>query len=114
MFESKMTTRTKTGGKIRRNIILFLACFTLVAVATNSDLFAVGKVKGEGMLTALEEDGSVIIDQKGFQLSPYVTVQNHRGENVALKTLLPSRYVNFEYEYGPQGFVIIFIKEVPQ
>ena len=99
---------------IKKYSIFFLAAFIVFVLATNSIVFAAGKVKAYGMLTSIEDDGSVIIDEKGYGLSPSATVQNYRGYHILLSDLLPSSYVHFEYEQTSSGFVIVFIKEIPQ
>lgn len=94
--------------------IFLLAAFVVFVLAAGSDIGAAGKVQASGMLTAVEEDGTVIIDEKGYLMSPSATVQNYRAEKTSLDSLLPSSVVEFEYQYEPRGFVIYFIKEIPQ
>jgi len=100
--------------KIKNNIVLVLAGFIVLALAANSIVHAAGKVTADGTLTAIDDDGSVIIDDKGYLLSSSATIRNYEGDRVSLRDFLPSRYVHFEYEQTREGFMIIFIQEVPQ
>jgi len=111
-----MTLRMTDVCIRRKNIALFLAMFIVLALtlAASSDVLAAGKVKAHGTLTSIEDDGSVIIDGKGYLVSPFVTVQNYRGAIVSLSSFPPSSFVYFEYEYTTRGFVINFIKELAQ
>ena len=116
MRNNKMTLR-KTDVCIRRKTItMFLAVFIVLALilAASPDVSAAGKVKAHGKLTSIEDDGSVIIDGKGYLVSPFVTVQNYRGAIVSLSSFPPSSFVYFEYEYTTRGFVINIIKELAQ
>ena len=114
MLDNKMTLTRIDVRKIRKTLVLFLAGLVVLALAASSDVFAAGKVTAYGMLTSIEDDGSVIIDEKGYGLSPSVVVRNHRGDRISLRELPLSSRVEIEYEYAPRGFVIIFIKEVAQ
>jgi hypothetical protein len=92
--------------------ILSIGCLlVLVAVTTG---FAAGKRTGYGTLIALEDDGSVIIEGKGYLVSPSATVQDSQGKRISLKDLPLGSYVYFEYDYTKLGFMITLIKEVPQ
>lgn len=99
---------------MRKKIVIFLVGFIIVALATGPDVLAAGKVKAYGMLTSIEDDGSVIIDEKGYGLSPSVVVRDYRGDRISLRELPLSSSVEIEYEYAPRGFVIISIQEVAQ
>ena len=114
MHNNKTTFNKIAVCKTRRNIILFLAVFIVFALVASSDSLAAGKVKAYGILTSIEDDGTVIIDEKGYLVSSSVTVQDYQGDRIFLKDLLPSRYVHFEFEQTTRGFEILFIKEIPQ
>ena len=114
MRNNKMTLR-KTDVCIRRKTIaLFLAVFIVlvVSLAASSDVSAAGKVKACGVLTSIEDDGTVIIDKIGYLVSPSVTIRNYRDESILLSDISLPYNVCFEYEYRSEGFMIIFIKEV--
>jgi hypothetical protein len=100
--------------KRRKNISLFLAVFIVlvVSLAASSDVPAAGKVKAYGMLTSIENDGTVIIDKIGYLVSPSVTIRNYRDDSILLRDISLPHNVYFEYEYRSEGFMIIFIKEV--
>lgn len=96
---------------------LLTVCLSLL-VASGA-VFAAGKSNGYGLLTAIEDDGTVIIKDgkgqlNGYLLSRSVTVQESDGTRILLKSLLPSRYIYFEYEYTQNGFVITLIKAIPR
>jgi hypothetical protein len=114
MLSEKMRSGKSGKSKMGAYIALFLVGFIVVALAAGSDVLAAGKVKAYGMLTSVEDDGSVIINEKGYLMSPSANVLNYQGKHILLSDLLPSRYVQFEYEQTTRGFVIIFIKEIPQ
>ena len=99
---------------MKKYSLLFLACFMMFVLAVSLDVHAAGKVKASGMLTSVEDDGTVIINDKGYLLSRSVIIQDYKGYHILLSDLLPSRYVQFEYEQTTGGFVILFIKEIPQ
>jgi hypothetical protein len=114
MRNDKMTLRMSDVCIRRKTIALFLAVFVALAFAlvASSDVSAAGKVKAYGILTSIEDDGTVIIDKTGYLVSPSVTIRNHLDESILLRDIsLPSN-VYFEYEYRSEGFTIIFIKEV--
>ena len=116
MSNNKMTLRNTDVCIKRKEIALFLAVFMVLAltIAASSNVLAAGKVKAHGTLTSIEADGTVIIDNKGYLVSPHVTVLDYRGAIVSLSSLPPSSFVYFEYEYTTRGFVINIIKELAQ
>lgn len=100
----------------RKTIALLPAIFLLSAVALLIGGFNahadISTVKATGILTSLEDDGSVIIDEKGYEPDPSVVVINRKGKSVSLRSLsLPSK-VRFEYRYARTGFIIVLIQEV--
>lgn len=97
----------------RRELFRILAIGCLLVFVASGAVFAAGKGKGNGTLTSLEEDGSVVVDGKGYLLSPSVIVQDSRGERLAVRNLSLPCYIYFEYEYTREGFMIILIKEMP-
>ena len=73
-------------------------------------------MKGGGLLTSTEDDGTVIIrdvkgHSNGYLLSPSVIVQDLRGRQISLRDIPLPHYVSFEYEYARGGFMITLIKE---
>ena len=98
----------------RRDLFRILVIGCLLVVVASGAVFAAGKGKGHGTLTSLEEDGSVVIDGKGYLVSPSVRVLDSQGNHTLLRNLPLSSYVYFEYEYTRDGFTIILIKEMPK
>jgi hypothetical protein len=100
----------------RKKLALLVSVFSILIVSAFIDSFDaladVPKVKAAGTLTSIDDEGRVVIDEKGFELDPSVIVVNRKGESVSLRSLsLPAR-VSFEYRYEKTGFIIVFIEEV--
>jgi len=102
----------------RKIITLLLSIFSIFIVSAFIDGFDVladiNTVKATGTLTSIEDDGSVIIDEKGYKVDPSVVVIDRKGKSVPLRSLSFPAKVRFEYIYAKTGFIIVFIKEVPQ
>ena len=101
----------------KRELFRMLLTVCLILLVASGAVFAAGKVKASGLLTSVEDDGTVIIkDQNGqlngYLVSPSVIVQDHQGRHISLRDISLPYNVYFEYEYAPKGFMIILIKEV--
>jgi hypothetical protein len=101
----------------RRNCIIMLAIGCLLVLLASGAVFAADKIKAGGILTSVEDDGTVIVkDMKGqsngYLLSPSVIVQDYQGRYISLRDIPLPYNVYFEYEYAPKGFMITLIKEV--
>jgi len=83
----------------------------------HDNAFAGAKVKAEGVLTAKEgkkENRSVIINDKGYLVSPSARIVDANGKAISLDRItLPIR-VYFHYEYTKTGPVITFMKGYPK
>ncbi|HAK61242.1 MAG TPA: hypothetical protein DCO77_12830 [Nitrospiraceae bacterium] len=92
---------------------LMLACLIVFGVVGMS---AAGghPVKAQGMLTSIEEDGNVVIDNKGYAVAFSARVLNFRKEHIALEDLKLPTAVSFVYTYTRRGPVIRRIRELPQ
>lgn len=104
------------GGRImgKNRFVIWLFALLVVFGLIAGSVFAAGKGSGYGMLKSVEEDGTVIIDDKGYLLSSSVAIQNHRGERLTLRGLNHPDSVYFEYEITTRGFVITLIKQSPR
>jgi len=75
------------------------------------------KVKAGGVLTSREgntENRSVIINDKGYFVSPSARIVDANGRTISLDRMpLPVR-VYFHYEYTKTGPVITFMKAYPK
>jgi hypothetical protein len=111
MLDNKMILAKVDVFKTRKNIALFLAGFMVLLLAVSLDVHAAGTVKADGILTSIERDGTVIIDNIGYLLSPSVKVHDYEGSRISIHNFKVPLHVHFEYEYTAEGFVIIFIKE---
>lgn len=103
-------------GVPKRTLFRFLLVVFVgfMVCLTSDDVLATGKVRAEGMLTSIEGDGSVVIDEKGYEVSPTARIIDRKGRRVSLHSLsLPTR-VSFEYEYTEKGFVIKLLEEYPE
>jgi len=114
MLFNAMTRNKIDVCTIKKYSLFFLAAFMVFVLAVSSDICAAGKVEANGMLTAIEDDGTVIINDKGYLLSRSARVENYEGYHLLLSDLLPSSFVHFEYEQTKNGFMIIYIKEIPR
>jgi len=96
-----------------RFFIWLLALFAVIGLLTGSAL-AAGKGSGYGMLSSVEDDGTIIIDGKGYYLSPAAMIRNSRGERITLRSMALPESVYFEYHIITKGFEITLIKLSPR
>ncbi|MBI5098161.1 MAG: hypothetical protein HZB30_02845 [Nitrospirae bacterium] len=100
----------------RKTIALLLSAFSILIVSAFIDRFDavadISTVKATGTLTSIEDDGRVIIDEKGYEVDPSVMVINRKGKIVSLRSLSLPATVRFEYTYAKTGFIIVMIEEV--
>lgn len=94
-------------------IVIFLFILGFVMFCLNGDINAAGTGKGKGKLTSIEEDGSVLIDGRGYFVDSNVRVIDRKGKPSKLRSLPIPTKVIFKYEYAKKGFVIISIEEEP-
>lgn len=88
-------------------IVVALICFTSGALADN--------VKARGTLSEVRENGTVVIDDHGYELSPSVVILDGQGKRVSLDELSLPTVVQYEYQYkADRGPVIRLIREIPQ
>jgi len=98
---------------MKRLVLIFGIIYGL-AYLTVGDVAAADKViKEKGRLTSVEADGTVIIDEKGYEIDPSAKVIDKRGEKTTIYGLSLPTTVYFEYEYTRKGFVIKLIEEFP-
>ncbi len=100
----------------RKTIALLLSTFSILIVSASIggfDAFAdTPTVKATGTLTSIEDDGTVIIDEKGYKVDPSVMVINRKGKQVSLRSLSLPAAVRFEYIQAKTGFIIVVIQQV--
>jgi hypothetical protein len=83
-----------------------------LAFAASFNVFAdVPTVKAAGIMTSVEDDGTVMIDKMGYLVDDSVQIIDHNEKSVSLQSLSLPAKVNFEYVYTQKGFVIILIKK---
>ncbi len=95
---------------------LVLICLVVLGIfLINGEVIATGKViKDKGTLTSVENDGTVIIDEKGYKIDPSATIIDKKRKKTTLNNLSLPTKVYFEYEYRKNGFVIKQIEEFPE
>lgn len=97
-------------GPVSVFAMIFITIFFLTGVHVSAGALH----KTEGMLTAVEDDGSVIIDKQGYLTDSMIRVLDSNGKKIFLEKLpLPTK-VYFEYDYSSKGPVIKLIKEIPK
>lgn len=113
MFDNKASFAAINVHKIRKYTALFLAGFVVLVLAVSLDAHAARKVtvKADGVLTSIEDDGTVIISGTGYLLSRSLTVQDTEERSISLRDIDLPCHVHFEYEYSAEGFTIILIKK---
>ena len=97
-----------------RKSFLLLLMFFLASSFIGTSLAATA-MSGEGIMSSIEEDGSIIIDEGGYLVDNKVLILNSGRKKISLYQLsLPVR-IYFEYEYTTdKGAVIKLIKEIPK
>jgi hypothetical protein len=117
-YMKKVMEKAENGGVMRKRktIILLLAAFSVFIVSAFIGGFDAladkPTVKGSGTLTSIDDDGSVIIDKKGYEVDPSATIMNRKGKSVSLRSLSLPAKVRFEYIQAKTGFIIVFIGEI--
>lgn len=100
----------------RKTIALLLSAFSILIVPAFIDGFDavadVSTVKETGTLTSIEDDGRVIIDEKGYEVDPSVMVINRKGKTISLRSLSLPATVRFEYRQTKTGFIIVVIEQI--
>ncbi len=101
----------------RKTIVLFLSVFLIFIVSAFIDGFNAlagdkPRVSASGTLTSIEDDGIVIIDDKGYRLDPSAIIMDRKGKSVSLNSLSLPAKVRFEYIYAETGFIMVFIGEI--
>ena len=96
-----------------RKSFLLLLMFFLASSFIGTSLAAVA-ISGEGIMSSIEEDGSIIIDEGGYLVDNKVLILSSGRKKISLHQLsLPVR-IYFEYEYTKKGPIIKLIKEIPK
>ena len=107
---------TQLAGLRISIMLLLIICGSTLCISAGNAL-AGAKVKAEGVLTAREgntENRSVIINDKGYLVSPSARILDANGGTISLDRMsLPVR-VYYHYEYTKTGPVITFMKGYPK
>lgn len=104
---------------MQRRIFTMWPGIALIAVALTC--FAAGGaaaaegVKATGTLSEVRENGTVVIDDHGYELSPSAVIVDGQGKRVSLDELSLPTVVQYEYKYrADRGPAIRVIREMPQ
>lgn len=98
----------------KQGLRIMLSGLVIALYFTGIYAYAGSKVSADGMLTAVEDDGSVIIDEQGYLADSTVRVLDSNSKKISLEKLSLPAKVYFEYEYTSKGPVIKLIKEIPK
>lgn len=91
-------------------IAVTLGCFTIGGIVVAAE-----GVKATGTLSEVRENGTVVIDDQGYELSPSVVIVDGQGKRISLNDLKLPAVVKYEYKYqADRGPVIRVIRELPQ
>lgn len=93
---------------------LLLAGFVVFCLAVGDNVLAAGNISADGILTSVEDDGTVVIDEKGYEVDLSAQIVDSNGRTVLLDGLLTPVRVYYEYVYTKRGPVIKLIKEYPK
>lgn len=99
---------------MKKNIglMVFLLMALMILFLADSAISADKTIKTKGTLSAIETDGTVVIDDGGYELSPSVRILDSTGAKTKLENYtLPSK-VYFEHEYTARGPIIKLIREL--
>jgi hypothetical protein len=104
-------------ARLRISIMLLLIICGISLCISAGNATAGAKVKAEGLLTSREgntENRSVIINDKGYLVSPSARIADANGRTISLDRMpLPVR-VYFHYEYTKTGPAITFMRRYPK
>jgi hypothetical protein len=101
-----MTTKALLSAMILVLIVLWQVAG--VNAASNK------KVEADGILTSVENDGTIIISEKGYAVDPSVRVYSADKKRTTLDSLSLPAKVHYEFIYHTDGPIIILIREMGQ
>lgn len=109
------TIKTRGDQNLMRNALCAALLVCMMVFGLTEAAFSEGKrVSAFGTLTSIESDGTVIIDESGYEVDSNAGVLTGRKEQTTLDRFTLPAKVMFEYEYTPKGAIIKLIKEIPQ
>lgn len=117
-----MNTTNPKHTPLAFRIILVCLSTAILFLSSIAPCLAAGDLQryaGHGILTAIEGQNSVVIENKGYLVDNAVLVENALGKLIPLRALLPPVQVEFEYCYmarAPKSMVpvIVSIKMTPK
>ena len=103
------------GPIMKRIKILFGLLLVAIAISMAPENALSGeKGKASGRITAIQQDGTVMIDAKVYKVDGLARITSWEGKQISLREVeLPAR-VSFEYEATEEGRVIKLLREIPQ
>ena len=101
--------------KKKGSIILILAVVLLAAwYATSAVASSATRGKAQGVLTSVEEDRTVVIDKKGYEVDSSARILDSQKRRIDLDELPLPVDVYFEYEFTERGPLIKLMRVTPQ
>ncbi len=101
---------SKQGNKVQVWIVISLVIVMLLLGVGAAGYADEVRRLGFGVLTSIEPDRTVIIDQMGYSVDSSAQFVDSNGRRVRLKDLALPAEVKFEYVSGPKGPVINFLR----
>ena len=95
-----------TAAILRGKLLPFAMLVCLVLAGAGAARYAGHLFEKTGWMTALDKDGSVEIDGKGYRLDLTARVQDARGRYVSAAELALPAFVHFQFVYTAEGPVI--------
>lgn len=98
----------------RRAYVVLAVLMCLMIAMVPAVIAASPTETGQGTLTEIDPDGSLVISDHGYLISPYAIIRDGIGQKVELKALKLPTPVIFEYGHSSRGPVIRALRVFPQ
>jgi hypothetical protein len=94
-------------------MLLSITLITLCCAAI-SDAASDKRVKAVGVLTSIESDGMVVIDDSIYAVDSSARILDGQRKKTTLDTFTLPAKVQFEFRYTERTAIISVIQEIPQ
>lgn len=98
----------------RTNRLIKMLLVVLALYLAGGEAFAAGSGKGNGRLTSIGQDGTVVINEKVYVIDIRTRVMNAEEKQVSLRDLLLPAPVYYEYNDINQVPLIYLLREMPR
>jgi hypothetical protein len=102
-----------TAAMFGKKLLPFAMLVCLVLAGADAARCAGHRFEKTGWMTALDKDGSVEIDGKGYGLDPAVLAEDARGRYVLPAQLALPAFIHFQFVYTARGPIIVRLKVDP-